>query len=568
MAICVERIRADIQAIARCTATPAGGATRPTFSDEWRAARAYVLAQAEAAGCALRIDAAGNAHGRPQSLAWDAPAWLVGSHLDSVPRGGDYDGVAGVVVALELLRSAKEDGITALPVELVDFAEEEGPTFGLGMLGSRAWTGELTAAQLGALRNESGQTYLEAGRPHGVEPDRLAADQLDPTRYRGMIELHIEQGPGMWRRDQRVAVVTAIAGRQQYRVTVGGEANHAGATAMGDRCDAMAGAAEMVVELERLAQALSPQAVITVGRLVGHPNAVNVIADRVDFTVDFRAPEAVTLTEGGRRIPALLDGIAQRRGLRMEAVVIESIPARPMSPSLIERLGSGLPRTVSGALHDSAVIAPFLPTVMLFVASKDGISHNPAEFSRIEDIAEAARIIERLVRRPSVSQLNAMDHRAFVGVCGPLYEHSPWIAERAWAAKPFASLSDLQAKLAAVVAQSSEQEQLSLIRAHPDLVGRLAREGRLTRESSSEQLAAGLDVLIPEEVAVFEANNAAYREKFGFPFVICARENRKDAILTAFTRRLRHSREQEIAASLDEIHKIARLRLADAVWEN
>src|SRR3954451_2371679 len=158
MAIGVDRIRSDIEAIAACTATPGAGATRPTFSPAWAAARAYVVAQAEAAGCDVRTDAAGNVHARPAELGWDARACLVGSHIDTVPHGGDYDGVAGVSVALELLRSANEDGV-ATPVELIIFAEEEGPTFGLGMLGSRAWVGDLTAEQLGNLRNAAGQNY-------------------------------------------------------------------------------------------------------------------------------------------------------------------------------------------------------------------------------------------------------------------------------------------------------------------------------------------------------------------------------------------------------------------------
>src|SRR3954470_19564164 len=128
MAVRVERIRADIEAIARCTETPGEGATRPTFSPAWGEARAYVIAQAEAVGCGVRTDAAGNVHARPKSLGWDTPAWLVGSHIDTVPHGGDYDGVAGVVVGIELIRSARDEGRGALPVELIIFAEEEGPT--------------------------------------------------------------------------------------------------------------------------------------------------------------------------------------------------------------------------------------------------------------------------------------------------------------------------------------------------------------------------------------------------------------------------------------------------------
>src|SRR3954469_19253029 len=165
MSVSVDRIRADIEAIARFTATQGAGATRPTFSPAWGAARAYVVTQAEAAGCEVRTDAAGNVHARPKTLGWEIPAWLVGSHIDTVPHGGDYDGVAGVVVGLELLRSAREDGIDSLPVELIVFAEEEGPTFGLGMIGSRTWVGELDEARLRELTNSDGLSYIEAGRP-------------------------------------------------------------------------------------------------------------------------------------------------------------------------------------------------------------------------------------------------------------------------------------------------------------------------------------------------------------------------------------------------------------------
>lgn len=575
MAVNVGRIRADIEAVARCTATPGKGATRPTFSPAWAEARSYVIAQSQAAGCDVRTDAAGNVHARPASLGWEAPAWLVGSHIDTVPHGGDYDGVAGVVVGLELLRSARDDGVANLPVELIVFAEEEGPTFGLGMIGSRVWAGELTEERLRDLKNSDGQNYLEAGEPFGVDAGALPSTwPLDA--YLGLIEVHIEQGPGMWRRDQRLAVVRTIAGRRQYRVTVGGEANHAGATSMADRRDALAAAAGMIVELRRLARELANDCVITVGRIDNRPNAVNVISERVEFTIDFRAPADTLLIAGEGEIQKIIDTTAGAHGVKAESVLTETIVARPMDARLGERLVrcanaiglTDVPVTISGALHDSAVLAPHLPTAMLFIPSRDGISHNPAEFSRGEDVATAAAVVERLVRRPTLRQLNGMSRDGFVAAVGGCFEHSPWIAERAWAWRPFGSVSDLNEKLVGVVRGATAEEQLGLIRAHPDLVGRLAQEGRLTRESTGEQAAAGLTTLSAEEVAAFERQNAAYREKFGFPFVICARENKKDAILAAFPRRLRNTREQEVAAALDEIYKIARLRLADAVWED
>ena len=569
MPVSVDRIRADIEAIARCTATPGDGATRPTFSLAWADARAYVIAQAEAAGCEVRTDAAGNVHARPPALGWDAPAWLVGSHIDTVPHGGDYDGVAGVSVGLELLRSAREDGLKAAAVELVVFAEEEGPTFGLGMLGSRAWVGELSAERLGELRNAAGQTYLEAGAPFGVAAGRVAAERIDPKRYLGLIEVHIEQGPGMWAENVPLAVVTAIAGRLQYKAKFMGRPNHAGSTPMRYRADPLVAAARVIAGIDSLARDLGPPMVATVGRIECEPNAVNVIPGTVRFTVDVRSPDAATLTAADERLKKLV--ITSEAG-EFNFFNTEDQPPIRMDAGLCAALrqeaGGSVPDVVSGALHDAAVLAPHVPTVMLFVPSRDGISHNPAEFSRVEDVAAAAEVVERLVRRPTVGRLNAMGRDEFVAAVGHVFEHSRWIAERTWqTGRPFASAADLHEKLCGTVAAASPDEQVGLIRAHPDLVGRLAREGRLTRESTVEQAEAGLTAVPADEAAAFERYNAAYRERFGFPFVICARENKKDAILAAFPMRLVNGVEQEVATALDEIYKIARLRLADAVWD-
>jgi OHCU decarboxylase len=169
--------------------------------------------------------------------------------------------------------------------------------------------------------------------------------------------------------------------------------------------------------------------------------------------------------------------------------------------------------------------------------------------------------------KTTLAQLNAFDRNDFVRVCGPLFEHSPWIAERAYANLPFATVDSLHASLVQIMRDATTDEQVNLIAAHPDLVGRLAHEGKLTRESTREQAAAGLSALSRQEVELFERYNAEYRAKFGFPFVICARENKKDAILAAFPVRVKNSREQEIDAALTEIAKIARLRLLDAVTE-
>ena len=167
-----------------------------------------------------------------------------------------------------------------------------------------------------------------------------------------------------------------------------------------------------------------------------------------------------------------------------------------------------------------------------------------------------------------LSELNQADREGFIAVCGPLFEHSPWIAERTWPKRPFASRDVLHAALCETMYAASKDEQVKLIASHPNLVGRMAQEGQLTRESTTEQAAAGLSNLSADEVQRFDRYNAAYRERFGFPFVICARENRKDAILAAFPARLNNTRDAEIQTALGEIAKIARLRLIDAVSED
>ena len=165
----------------------------------------------------------------------------------------------------------------------------------------------------------------------------------------------------------------------------------------------------------------------------------------------------------------------------------------------------------------------------------------------------------------TLAQLNSLSRDEFVRLVGPVFEHSPWIAEATWPQRPFASVAELHRALCRTVAAAGEEKQLALIRAHPDLVGRLALAGQLTRESTGEQASAGLGNLTVDEIALFQKSNAAYKEKFGFPFVICARLNKKEVILIGFKLRLHNSREQEIKTALEEIEKIAGLRLNDLV---
>lgn len=545
----------------------------------------YVRKQAEAVGATVWIDAAGNLHARSGRHDQGARVWLVGSHLDSVPTGGKYDGVTGVVCALEALRAFPD-----APLELIVFAEEEGTTFGLGMLGSRAWTGAIDVAQLAAIRNAAGQTALEAGAAYGLDPDALkagsAAARIDPAQYYGFLEVHPEQGLSLWNTQRSLAVVTTINGRSQLSVRVVGQANHAGSTRMSERNDALAAAAQIVSGVELIGNDLAAArdySVMTVGRLTPQPNAINVIAGTVDLVVDLRAQSAELLDRGQAALHELCDAIAAQRGLTIEIERTERIEPMPLAPAVVQRVQDAaaafeieIGAVPSGALHDAAVIAAAVPTAMIFVASRDGISHNPAEFSRDQDIAAAARIVAGVVlglrtrgnlsAALSLEELNRLDRDRFVEHCGGFFEHSPWIAAAVAQQRPFASRAALHRAMVAAVDNAGESAQLELIRAHPDLVGALADPG-LGTASAAEQRSAGLTELSADQRDVFATYNARYKERFGFPFVICARENKAAAILEAFPKRLANHSAAERATALAEIAKIALLRLHDAIYE-
>ncbi len=400
-----ERIEQDIQTIATFTETPGNGASRPTFSKSWRAARDYIVKELESAGCKWKVDACGNLHARPNAIAWDSSTWVSGSHIDSVPNGGNFDGVVGCVAPLEVFRAAKEDQ-KVVPLELITWAEEEGTTFSLGMLGSRAWTGSLSRDQLASLRNAQGQNYLDAGAQHGVVPDKIGVDKIKPTSIIGLIEVHVEQGPGLWNDKKPAGIVNAIAGRRQYSCVITGVANHAGSTSMRDRRDALAGMSEILLEFEKLAEHLGHRTVITIGQLFPKPNAINVINGEVTFTVDFRTPVTEVLPAGDKGIHKIVEDVCAHRHLIYALDVTESLPAIEMDARVCNRLAKAadkiglkqIPQTISGALHDAAILAPLVPTAMLFVPSRDGISHNSDEFSRIEDIAAATEILAEAVR--------------------------------------------------------------------------------------------------------------------------------------------------------------------------
>lgn len=382
------------RALARCTETP-GVTTRtflsPPMHDVHRTLREWMAPLA----LDTRVDAAGNFRAVRPASSPDAPRLLVGSHLDTVPNAGAFDGILGVVLGLAILEQV---GSTPLPfsIELLGFSEEEGVRFGVPFIGSRALLGTLDAALLATV-DDAGVSVAQAIRDFGLDPGGLR-DAGVSGRVLGVLEMHIEQGPVLDALDLPLGIVDAIVGLTRGQLRFDGRANHAGTTPMAGRADALAAAAEWVLAVESLARRTAGL-VATVGRIDTEPGATNVIAGVCRCSLDVRHRDdrqrAIAVTQ-------LLDAaraIAAARGLTAAWEARLEQPAIGMDARLIGLLeratrGAGLPvhHMSSGAGHDAMILAARVPAAMLFVRSPGGVSHHPDESVREEDVAAALRV--------------------------------------------------------------------------------------------------------------------------------------------------------------------------------
>lgn len=345
------------------------------------------------AGMTVRTDAATNLVGRYEGATPDAPALIIGSHLDSVRDAGRYDGPLGVMLGIECVAAlAAADLRMSFAIEVYAFGDEEGSRFPAAMLTSRAVAGTLDPAML-AIADADGTTVAQALAAYGHADDPANAIRSDILAY---LEAHIEQGPALEADGLAVGAVTGIAAQLRYQVTITGTAGHAGTTVMPLRRDALAAAAEVILAVERLGAGGPPDLVATVGRIEASPGAANVIPGAVAFTIDVRALDAALRDRVGEAILAAIAAIADRRGVDFAAKRVHDLPASPCDPRLIDLLegamaAAGHPprRLASGAGHDAMVMAALCPTAMLFVRCRGGISHNPAEHVEVAD-AEAA----------------------------------------------------------------------------------------------------------------------------------------------------------------------------------
>jgi len=394
------------RAVARCDmlgvapySDTAEGLYRGYLMPAFYAALDAVAAWMTEAGMTVRRDAAANLIGRYEGSVPDAPALLIGSHIDSVRDAGRYDGPLGILLGIEAV-AARAGSRLPFAIEVIAFGDEEGSRFPAAMLTSRAVAGTLDAGalelcdgdgvRLGELIDLAG--YCSAARAPGTT---LA-----------YLEAHIEQGPVLEAEGLAVGTVTGIAAQLRYRVEVIGAAGHAGTCSMPLRRDALAGAAEMVLAVEAIARAAASDLVATVGTIEALPGAANVIAGSVRFTLEVRAGDAARRDTAAEAMLDRIHAIADARGLDFAIERVHDLPASPCDPALMDLLdaatvaaGQPVRRLVSGAGHDAMVMAALCPTAMLFVRCRDGISHNPAEHVDPADAEIALRVMLGFIER-------------------------------------------------------------------------------------------------------------------------------------------------------------------------
>jgi allantoate deiminase len=396
-------LMARLEALARFSDDPPA-LTRLYLAPAYRAAALQVQAWMGEAGMEARIDAVGNVVGRYEGIRPGLPALLVGSHIDTVRDAGRYDGNLGVLAAIEAVAALHAVG-ERLPfaVEVIAFGDEEGARFPVALTGSRAVAGILDAAALDA-EDGDGVSVREALRRFGGDPDAIGGVARSRNEALAYVELHIEQGPVLEAEGLPVGVVTAIAGASRFTVEVTGEAGHAGTVPMRLRRDALAAAAEMILEVERIAVA-TPDLVATVGRIEALPGAVNVIPSRVRFTIDIRSADDGVRGDAIAALGQGLADLARRRGVAVRLDRTYDEAAAVCAPWLVGQLEAAVGRSgiralrlPSGAGHDGLAMARLCPIGMLFVRCKGGISHNPAESITPEDAGVAVRVLLDLLR--------------------------------------------------------------------------------------------------------------------------------------------------------------------------
>src|SRR5262245_43357643 len=392
-----ERLKQDFDALAAVGATPAGGVERTALTPAHLEARAWFLGRAADAGLETSVDAAGN-HSAILRGPPGTPTLLLGSHLDSVPNGGRYDGARGVLAALEVLRVVQEAGLELLVTfEAIDFTDEEGAL--VGLLGSFAVAGTLDTRMLAAPRG--GREALLAGLTRaGLDEARLADAQREPGSLTGYLELHIEQGPVLEQAGVQIGVVTAIVGSRSFELAFDGTAAHAGTTPMRARRDAGVGAAAYVGRVHATVTREFDGCVATVGRIELEPGAFNVVPGRARVSLEFRAGSSDELDRLERRLLDEAGAVARAHGLGLDVRPVGRWQPTPLDttvraavPDAARDLGLSTLELPSGAGHDAQALAHITRSGMIFVPSTGGLSHQPHEHTPWKDCVNGANVL-------------------------------------------------------------------------------------------------------------------------------------------------------------------------------
>ncbi len=387
------------------------GVTRVGFSEADLAARAWLMQLMRDAGLTVRVDPAGNIFGkRPSASSGQAagaenlPTILFGSHIDSVPRGGNFDGDVGSLGALEVMRALNDKKVsTRHPLEMVIWTNEEGHHFGRGLLGSSAAAGLLPADVL-ARKDEEGKTLADWLRRYGQDPARLADARIPADSLAAYLELHIEQGGVLDERKIQIGVVQGIVGIHWWTCTATGFANHAGTTPMAGRQDAFAAAARAALAVREEVRAEPGRQVGTVGYVKVEPGARNIIPGRVEFPVELRDLDKEKVLRIWARIEKRFAEIAREENVKLDCVPLQADEPALTDPAIQNDIraaaraaGYSTLDLPSGAGHDAQQIAHLAPIGMIFVPSRGGISHSPREYSSPEDVANGAEVLYRTI---------------------------------------------------------------------------------------------------------------------------------------------------------------------------
>ena len=382
---------------ARIGGTAKGGICRLTLTDLDRQVRDWFKAQCEALGCTVSVDEVGNMFARRPGRNQKLFPIAMGSHLDTQPTGGKFDGVLGVLGALEAMRRLNEVGYeTNAPIEIVNWTNEEGSRYAPAMLASGVFVGVFTPEFAHSRTDRDGKTF-------GEELERIGykgKEKAGARKFAAMFELHIEQGPILEDEGRMIGVVQGVQGMRWYEVTITGAEAHTGATPMRLRRNALLGAARVIERINAIALEHAPDAVGAVGMIENKPNSRNVIPGEVFFTIDFRHPDDKVLDDMEARLRSALGAILEPMKLAYKETRIWNSPAVKFAPELIECVRIGAEKAgfksrdmISGAGHDAAYVARVAPTTMIFVPCAGGISHNEAESTSFEECAAGAQVL-------------------------------------------------------------------------------------------------------------------------------------------------------------------------------